>query len=87
MAEPTPTNPPPLPPREEQDPDTDANYDYTQPPQAADDGVPVQEWLPEMPFDSADWMYKDEPVYQDDDAEPDPDDPNEKDEGEGEEKK
>jgi hypothetical protein len=83
MAEPTRTNPPPLPAREATDPDTDANYDYTQAPQSAQDGVPVHEWLPERPFDSAEWMYKDEPVYQTDD-EPDPGDAGEKDEGEAE---
>ena len=68
MAEkPTPTS---LPKPEEPDPDTDASFDYGQKPEA--DGVPVADWLPEQPYDSADWLDKpSERRYSKPDDEPD----------------
>jgi hypothetical protein len=51
------------------DDQSDRNFDYDQPvePQG---GVPRSDWIVEEPFDSAEWLDKEEPKYEDDAEQP-----------------
>jgi hypothetical protein len=44
------------------DPQSDKNFDYEQPVDQQD-GVPMKDWIVEQPFDSADYLDKEMPVY------------------------
>lgn len=55
-----------LPPKGQPDPTTDSNFDYDQQPDPEGEGVPMDGWSVEAPFDSADWLDKPPIRYADD---------------------